>query len=105
MDTHKRSWVKSITWRVVGVVILGGITYGVTRNLEAMTFITLAFHSVRLILYYWHERLWERVAWGKIRHPLEHFCMKGNLTASDVEEIRTLLEDRGYVAKSPEYQI
>ena len=70
-----------------------------------MGVITLLFHGLRLILYYWHERLWERAAWGKIRHPLEHFCMKDNLTAGDVAEIRQILEDRGYVARPPEYEI
>jgi len=105
MDSHKRSWAKSLVWRAIGVVILGGITYAVTRNLEAMTVITLLFHSLRLILYYWHERIWQRVTWGKIRHPLEHFCMKDSLTGSDVEEIRGLLAERGFVVEPPEYQI
>jgi uncharacterized membrane protein len=105
MDTPRRSWVKSITWRAIGVVILGAISYAVTRDLGAVTLITLAFHGIRLILYYWHERLWERVTWGRIRHPLEHFCMKQNLTAADMDEIRVLLEERGYVAKHPEYEI
>lgn len=105
MDTRKRSWVKSITWRAVGLVILAGISYAVTRDLGAMTVITILFHSVRLVLYYWHERLWERSTWGKIRHPLEHFCMKENLTAGDVAEIRQILEERGYVASPPEYEI
>lgn len=105
MDTRKRSWVKSVVWRAVGVVILGGISYAVTRNLGAMTVITVLFHGVRLVLYYWHERLWERVSWGRIRHPLEHFCMKENLTAGDVAEIRRILEERGYVARPPEYEI
>ena len=105
MDTQKRSWVKSVTWRAVGLVILGGIAYAVTGDLGAMTVITLLFHGVRLILYYWHERLWERVSWGKIRHPLEHFCMKANLTTGDVTEIRQILEERGYVARPPEYEI
>lgn len=105
MDTRERSWVKSIMWRAVGVVILGGISYAVTRDLGAMGVITLLFHGLRLILYYWHERLWERVSWGKIRHPLEHFCMKENLTAGDMAEIRQILEERGYVARSPEYEI
>ena len=105
MDTRRRSWAKSVAWRVLGVVLLGGISYGVTHDLSQVTLITLVFHGLRLILYYWHERLWERISWGKIRHPLEHFCMKEELTASDVKEIRMLLEERGYVAKAPEYEI
>jgi uncharacterized membrane protein len=105
MDSKTRSWAKSLVWRAMGVIILGGISYGVTRNLEAMTLITVLFHSLRLVLYYWHERLWLRVEWGKIKHPLEHFYMKDNLTPSDVEEIRALLSDRGYVVEPPEYNI
>ena len=105
MDTPKRSWVKSVTWRAIGVVILGAISYAVTRDLSAVTLITLLFHGIRLILYYWHERLWERVVWGRIRHPLEHFCMKPSLTATDVAGIKALLAERGYVVESPEYEI
>jgi uncharacterized membrane protein len=105
MDTHARSWVKSLVWRAIGVAILGGIAYAVTRNLESMTIITILFHSLRLILYYWHERIWQRVEWGRIKHPLEHLSMKESLTTSDVEEIRGLLKERGYVTDSPEYHI
>jgi uncharacterized membrane protein len=105
VDSHKRSWTKSITWRVVGVFILGGITWAFTRDAVAVTGITLTFHSIRLILYYWHERLWERIAWGKKKHPLEHFCLKENLTAADIQEIHGLLVKEGYVGQSSEYQI
>ena len=27
METHKRSMVKSITWRIIGVFLLGGIVW------------------------------------------------------------------------------
>ena len=67
-DTKLRSWTKSITWRITGIVILGAITYLVTGNWEATTVIALTFLRIRLFLYYYHERLWEKIKWG-IKQP------------------------------------
>jgi hypothetical protein len=60
---------------------------------------------VRLVLYYWHERLWERIDWGKVRHPLSHLPMREGLTADDVREIAKLLEEKAFVVGPPEYEI
>ncbi|MEK7352885.1 MAG: DUF2061 domain-containing protein [Chloroflexota bacterium] len=65
VDSHKRSWVKSITWRIIGIFILGGITWAFTRDWEQTSWITITFHTIRLVLYYYHERVWERVKWGR----------------------------------------
>jgi len=66
METHLRSWTKSISWRVLGIIILIVISYGFTRDLKQTTWITLIFHSIRLVLYYFHERMWNKISWGKI---------------------------------------
>ena len=58
METHKRSVVKSIIWRLMGIVILGGVTYGFTRNWIQTTGITFVYHGMFLIIYYLHDRLW-----------------------------------------------
>ncbi len=105
MDTRKRSWVKSITWRIAGIFILGAISYGATRNWSETTMITAAFHIIRLILYYFHERLWEVVAWGRVRHPLAHLAMRENLTAEDYRMIEQILAKHKYLAEAPEYEI
>lgn len=64
-DSKKRSWAKSILWRVIGIFLLGYISYIITGNLKEMTMITLIFHGIRLIMYYYHERMWEKINWGK----------------------------------------
>ncbi|MBI2850222.1 MAG: DUF2061 domain-containing protein [Chloroflexi bacterium] len=69
VDTPRRSWVKSITWRIMGIFILGGITWLFTHSWEKTTWITVTFHSIRLVLYYYHERVWERISWGR-RKPV-----------------------------------
>ena len=40
MDTPVRSWVKSITWRILGILLLGGITYLITKSWKEMAVIT-----------------------------------------------------------------
>ena len=105
MDLEKRSWAKSITWRLVGIVILGVISYAFTRDWGATTWITGLFHGIRLVLYYTHERIWERVSWGRLRHPLSHLPVRSDLTSEDLESIRVLLEGEQFLAKGPEFQI
>jgi len=97
MDTKKRSWVKSLTWRVLGVFLLGIISYLITRDLKAMTTITVLFHGIRLILYYYHERIWERISWGMIKHPLASLPVKHKLTPDDLDIVRERLKSLGYL--------
>ena len=65
VDRRLRSWVKSITWRVIGIVILGALAWLFTHDWQETTLITVTFHAIRLVLYYYHERAWERIGWGR----------------------------------------
>jgi uncharacterized membrane protein len=97
METHKRSMVKSITWRIVGIFLLGAIAWSVTKDWKEMSIITVLFHSIRMVLYYFHERIWLRVQWGRIRHPLDEINVRGKLTPEDMQEIRAKLRAMGYL--------
>ena len=97
MDRRIRSWVKSIVWRVIGIILLGGIVYFVTGNWEEMTIITGIFHGTRLIMYYFHERWWERISWGRLKHPLSDVPVKRKLTPEDHEIITERLRKLGYI--------
>ena len=66
-EMKRRSWIKSITWRIIGIVVLGAISWLVTHSWEQTSLITFIFHSIRLVLYYFHERVWDDVEWGRIR--------------------------------------
>lgn len=65
MDNHKRSMLKSAIWRVLGVLILGTVTYGFTGSWAQTTAITFIHHAVFLMVYYLHERAWLK-ARGKL---------------------------------------
>jgi uncharacterized membrane protein len=61
METKIRSSVKSIIWRILGVLILGGITYAYTRQWIQTGIITVLHHGIFLFVFYAHERLWLKV--------------------------------------------
>jgi len=65
LDKKLRSLVKSITWRIMGISVLATITWVITSNWIHTTSITAAFNMIQVILYYFHERLWEKTNWGK----------------------------------------
>jgi len=66
-EMRRRSWLKAITWRLIGIIVLGTITWLVTGNWEQASLITISFHAIRLVLYYFHERGWDNVEWGRTR--------------------------------------
>jgi len=68
-DRKRRSIAKAVTWRIAGIIILGVITYFVTGSWEKTGIISITFHSIRLVLYYFHERAWEKIKWGRKLQP------------------------------------
>lgn len=97
METHARSIVKSIVWRVIGVVLLLIITYFTTKNLKEMTIITVLFHGSRVFMYYYHERIWLKVKWGRIKHPLEDIPVKEKLSPEHLIVVQDKLRELGVV--------
>ena len=97
IETRKRAWIKSLVWRIVGIVILGIISWLITDSWKEMSLITILFHSIRVILYYFHERAWERVNWGRIQHPLSILPVRKTIAPADLQLIRKQLEELGYM--------
>ncbi len=61
MASRRESMIKSIVWRILGVFVLGAVTYFFTRRWVVTTQITSVHHFFFLIVFYLHERLWERI--------------------------------------------
>ena len=97
LETHARSWAKSFVWRIFGIVILGFISWIITHSWKEMTIITVFFHSIRMILYYFHERLWEKISWGRVKHPLSILPVKKELEPEDLKLIQSQLRELGYL--------
>ena len=67
MEIKTRSAIKSILWRILGVIILASVTYFYTRKWITTSLITVIHHGVFLFVFYFHERIWL-----KIKHPINY---------------------------------
>ncbi|NIP66523.1 DUF2061 domain-containing protein [Candidatus Bathyarchaeota archaeon] len=63
MNSKYRSLVKSLTWRSVGLLTLGVSSWIATGDPIATSSLTLGFNAIQIPLYYFHERLHEKL-WG-----------------------------------------
>jgi len=97
MNTKKRSWVKATTWRLVAVTVLAIVVYLVTGRWKEVTAITLLYHGIQVAVYYVHERVWEHVSWGLVKHPLAEIPVNQSLTPEDKEIVTEHLRQMGYV--------
>ncbi len=61
----KRSLAKTISWRVIGTLdtlVLSWIIVGEVKTAAAIA--SVEFVS-KMILYFFHERAWNKIKWGK----------------------------------------
>jgi len=65
VDSHKRSLLKALIYKLGSVIVLAFLSWLFTRDLVKMSGITLSYELLAIIGYYIHERLWERVRWGR----------------------------------------
>jgi uncharacterized membrane protein len=65
METNKRSIIKTITWRLTGSGATFLIAYLMTGNFAVAGAIGIAQLVSNTILYYIHERIWNKVNWGR----------------------------------------
>jgi len=67
-ESHLRSLLKGLSWRFIATTMIFIITYFTTGEIEtAMTVAAIEF-PVKLLIYYLHERVWQMVPRGGIRH-------------------------------------
>ena len=70
MESHWRTALKTLSWRVIAAVITGSLAYAATGSIEAGLAMGSVDTAIKLLIYYAHERLWARVAAG-YRNPMD----------------------------------
>jgi uncharacterized membrane protein len=64
METGTRSLVKTISWRLTGTCATFFISYLILGSFSIASTIALVQLITNTILYYLHERVWNRIKWG-----------------------------------------
>ncbi|MFS4469693.1 DUF2061 domain-containing protein [Maribacter sp. 2210JD10-5] len=60
-----RSVAKAISWRVIGTLDTLLISYLLTGKITIAASIASIDFVTKMFLYFFHERLWNRINWGK----------------------------------------
>jgi len=65
MDTRKRTLAKTISFRILATIATMILVYVFTKSWTLMGILGGLDLVSKLLLYYFHERAWDKVEWGK----------------------------------------
>jgi uncharacterized membrane protein len=64
-DTTKRTIAKTISWRITGTLSTFLISYIMLGSIAVASSIAIVQLIANTILYYFHERSWNLIDWGR----------------------------------------
>lgn len=65
VEMRKRSMVKAISFRIIATFVTMLLIYVITGSLSFAGIIGVLDVVTKLLIYYYHERIWEKLKWGK----------------------------------------
>lgn len=65
-ETKIRTVTKTVLWRIIATVITWLSFYIFTHRISESTKITIVAATSGMIAYYYYERLWNHIQWGKV---------------------------------------
>jgi uncharacterized membrane protein len=74
-DKHYRSLIKAVSWRLTGSVDTLIISFLITGRIKWALTISGVELFTKIALYYLHERIWDKLPFGRIPEPAKG---KGN---------------------------
>ena len=67
IEKHFRSLVKAVSWRATGTVDTIIISFLVTGRIKVAVSIGFIELFTKICLYYLHERIWEKIPFGRMK--------------------------------------
>ncbi len=64
-EHHKRSLTKTLTYRITIIISTFTVTFIMTGRIDVSLGITIVSNVINTLLYYIHERIWNKIHWGK----------------------------------------
>ncbi len=66
-ESQTRSVAKAISWRLFGTLVTTALVFVFTRRLVLSLAVGAVEFLAKIALFWLHERIWDRVAWGRER--------------------------------------
>jgi uncharacterized membrane protein len=60
-----RSFAKSLTWRFIALITTFVTLYALSKDIQMATMATFITNIINFVCYYYHERIWNSISWGK----------------------------------------
>ncbi len=60
-----RSVAKALSWRLIGTIDTLVVSYVLTGQIKLAASIASIDFITKLVLYFFHERIWNKIKWGK----------------------------------------
>ncbi len=67
METHVRSMMKALSWRIVATLTTILLVFVFTGDLVVSGGVGLTELLTKIFIYYAHERLWNALSFGKVQ--------------------------------------
>jgi adenylylsulfate kinase len=75
MESHRRSVVKALTWRVTATLVTTLVVYLFTRQVALAMGVGFVDAAIKILAYYLHERLWNRMNFGRRKEAREDYMI------------------------------
>ena len=69
LETRRRSLAKAISWRILAAIITACVALAMTHQIEFAAKIGLIDTAVKLFIYFFHERVWNKINYGRVSTP------------------------------------
>jgi uncharacterized membrane protein len=69
IESRRRSLAKALSWRILAAIITTLVVLSITHRLQFAAEIGLIDTLVKLLVYFFHERVWNRIDYGRHRAP------------------------------------
>jgi uncharacterized membrane protein len=62
----KRSLAKATSWETISLLLTTAVAYPFTESICSSIQLACACFVVKIVFFYWHDRIWHQIPWGKI---------------------------------------
>jgi len=69
MDSNSRSIAKAVSYRLLGSLSTAGIVFLFSGDMKVSAGVGALDMITKLALYYFHERLWNHIPFGRAKQP------------------------------------
>lgn len=73
IEKHYRSVTKAISWRIAGTLDTIVISFLITGRIRWALSIGFVELFTKITLYYLHERIWNRISYGRVKRGAQDY--------------------------------